>query len=497
MKIFGLTLFEGNKPQEVEVVNKATKGFPDLEVSNFLDYSSFGEFRTMSSNRKAQYQTYDNMLSDTVVSSAIEMYADDATQYGSDGRAIWVTADDTDTENVLNSILEELDIESELWGMYYALAAYGDVYIRLFKKPVDITEEGFDNALNQYELSKEICNKPEDIFDLVSKGKTVQFAFINRTYGVNKQERIELYPSDQFVHILIKRPVDRDEQKFEFKTKTEDGNLVNNVYDVKRGKSMIHDLYGAQREVELLESTLMLNRLSRSSITRMVSVEVGDMPKTEVRELLRRVKTSIESKISISSSKAKGYLSPGQIDNVVVSPTRNGKGSITTTNVGGDVDVKSLLDMDYFNNKRFSGLKIPKAFLGYDDSIAANSGGTLTKLDNRYGRTIKRLQKAMQIGITDLLNLFLLDRGMASSIGKFKVNLVSPTTIDEIDRLEMRNSEISYLGSILSAIRDVPGIDIKEVAELIARRDLNDSELADIIKKAKTPSPEEQEQMGY
>lgn len=496
MKLFNMRLFE----KKSDVVQQASSNylnnaneFPELTASQFIDYSSFAEFRNMSTNRVNQYKAYDNMLKDTVVSSAVEMYADDATQYGADGKAIWVTSEDSDTAKVLNNLLEELDIESELWGMYYGLATYGDVYIRLFKKPVDINEAGVgEGGLNQYEMTKEICSNPEDIFDLVDKGKTVQYAYINRTYGVNKQERIELYPSDQFVHILIKRPAVRDNQKFEFKTRTPEGNLVNNIYKVRRGKSMIHDLYGAQKEIELLENTLMLNRLSRSSITRMVSVEVGDMPKAEVRDLLRRVKSTVEGKLSISNSGAKGYLSPGQIDNIVVTPTRNGKGAITTNNVGGDVDVKSLLDIDYFNNKRFSGLKVPKAFLGYDDSLAANSGGTLTKLDNRYGRTIKRLQKAMQIGITDLLNLFLIDRGMVSSIGNFKVHLVSPTTIDDIDRIEMKNNEVSYLGNVLSAIREIPGIDMKAVAELIVRRNLSDAELADIIKVAEPVEGEEE-----
>ena len=98
------------------------------------------------------------------------------------------------------------------------------------------------------------------------------------------------------------------------------------------------------------------------------------MPKPEVRKLTRRIKSALESKISIdkNASSIRSYNSPSGLDNIIVNPIRNGKGSIQTQTIGGDFDPKSLLDLDYFNNKRFGGLRIPKAFLGWEESMGSS-----------------------------------------------------------------------------------------------------------------------------
>lgn len=49
----------------------------DLESSNLLDVSQFNEFRMIASDREAQYRIYDEMCLDSIIASAIELYADE------------------------------------------------------------------------------------------------------------------------------------------------------------------------------------------------------------------------------------------------------------------------------------------------------------------------------------------------------------------------------------------------------------------------------------
>ena len=110
----------------------------------------------------------------------------------------------------------------------------------------------------------------------------------------------------------------------------------------------------------------MLNRLTKSAIVRLLQVEVGDMPKEKVQLQLQKVKQLIEQKTAIKESKAMSeYTDPGPIENNIYVPTHNGIGALTTSQIGGDVDVKSLADLDYFKNKYFGA---PNRYLPYHQS---------------------------------------------------------------------------------------------------------------------------------
>ena len=48
-------------------------------------------------------------------------------------------------------------------------------------------------------------------------------------------------------------------------------------------------------------------------------------------------------------------------------------------------------DIDYLKNKLFAALKIPKAYLGYEEQV--NGKATLAAEDVRFARTIERIQR--------------------------------------------------------------------------------------------------------
>ena len=470
----------------------AAADFPDLNSVSYVDYGAFQKLKNLSNDRRKQYEAYDAMTKDIIISSALEMYSDDATQYDNEGRLIWAEGSNKDLIKDINERLDLLEIPKKLWSIYYNLAEYGDVYLRLFKK-TDINPEANQpieknpNALNEsvmdfsvpYEDYIELYDEPENVFDLLKNGKTCQFAVINKTAGRHKQERIELYPPDQFVHIYIENPHIRDKQFFEFKTR-EKGKLLeeNHIYKVRRGKSMLHDIYAVEKEIQLLENALLLNRLSKSAITRIINLEVGNTPPTEVRKMTRRVKNAFESKLSINNQQIDTYVSSSGLDNVVVSPTRDGKGELKYQTIGGDVDVRAIVDLDYFNDKRFGGLKIPKAFLGYDEALGANAGGTLTRMDARYGRSVKKLQTCVVEGITQLINLWLLHTDRSEHVNDFTIRVVSPVTVDDLDRDERLQTRLGMIDTLMVVAGNDPSIDKTQLFNFLMSNYLSDSRIS-------------------
>ena len=208
----------------------------------------------------------------------------------------------------------------------------------------------------------------------------------------------------------------------------------------------------------LLENSLLLNRITKSSIVRIVGVEVGDMPKEEVGPKLRAIKQLIEQKTAINSAKSMSeYTNPGPMENVIYVPTHDGKGTISTSQIGGDAGVSdnSLGDLEYWKKKLFSSLGIPGQFLGdTSDSTGFNGGTSLSLISSRYAKTIKRIQSAYLQAIETAVNLILLDKGLGSYVGKFTLKMQAPTTQEEKDRKDNINQTINNSENILRMVND-------------------------------------------
>ena len=286
----------------------------------------------------------------------------------------------------------------------------------------------------------------------------------NFKYGTND---VNIYQADDFVHACLEDNVSRypetvdlfyDEQAKQTgdkTTKIED--IKPYTYTVKRGKSLLYDAYKIWREKALLESAVLLSRITRSGIVRKVGVEVGDMPKEQVQATLRRVKELFEQKSAYNTDKALSeYNNPGAIENFIYYATHDGKGAITVESVGGDFDPKQLTDLDWWNNKFYSSFGIPKQYFGWTDDGAGFNGGTsLTILSSVYAKGVKRVQNCILQAITDAINLFLLDRGCKSFLNNFVLKMRAPVTQEEINYRENFTNKISAISNVNSLFTDV------------------------------------------
>ena len=182
------------------------------------------------------------------------------------------------------------------------------------------------------------------------------------------------------------------------------------------------------------------------------------MEKNSVKNLLARIKGLIEQKSAVSvGNSIREYTNPGPMENVIYVPTHDGKGTISTSQIGGDAGVSdnSLGDLEYWKKKLFSSLGIPGQFLGdTSDSTGFNGGTSLSLISSRYAKTIKRIQSAYLQAIETAVNLILLDKGLGSYVGKFTLKMQAPTTQEEKDRKDNINQTITNSESILRMVND-------------------------------------------
>jgi hypothetical protein len=190
---------------------------------------------------------------------------------------------------------------------------------------------------------------------------------------------------------------------------------------------------------------------------RKVGVEVGDMPKEQVQQTLRRVKDMMEQKSSINVGNSMSeYNNPGPMENNIYFATHGGQGNITIEAVGGDVDVKNLADLDFWNNKFYSAYGVPKQYYGWTDDAAGFNGGTsLAILSSEFAKSVKRVQNALIQALTDAINLFLLNKGLKSYLNNFTLKMKAPVTQEEIDYRNELTNKINAISSMQGLFTDV------------------------------------------
>ena len=459
-----------------------------------IDIGAINSFSQISQNRETLYQVLDTMAEDPVIAAALETYAEDATESNDQGDIVWAESSDSTVGRYVSFLLDSLSVNKNIYQWVYSFIKYGDIYLRLYRNS-DFNDELLDNTqrtnlnekfskideesnselteeakLMMYKTSDhfanyvEIVNNPAEMFELTKMGKSYAYIKTNSmpqvvqqdsvsmsylTYRFRKKD-IEIYNAVSFVHGFLQDDAPRIPEQVQIFL-GEDMESDSNLYTVRRGQSLLYDLYKIWRQLMLLENSLLLNRLTKSSIVRLIQLEVGDMPKEKVGPALQRVKTLVEQKSSIDSgNRMSEYTNPGAMENNVYVPTRNGLGSISIQQLGGDVNVRDIADIDYFKNKFYAALKIPKQFLGdTDDATGFNGGTSLSITSSRYAKTIKRIQSAMCQAITDCINILLLDRGLDTYVNKFTIKMQPPVTQEELDKRQNVSSMIGIADDVL------------------------------------------------
>lgn len=524
-------------------------------VSSYVDISKIDAFSQVSQDREIIYQLLDTMAQDPTIASVLEIYAEDATETNDDGRIVWVESDDSDCAKYITYLLDTMGVDKYIYKWTYSLCKYGDLYLRLYRnseiedglfneketlenerkqklrEEIESYKQIHEGALpskeelqqmnedvvvkvfskdDKYSHYVEAAPNPAEIFELTKFGKSyayIKAPTINTStkkdnlmsshylYSFQRKD-VEVFEATEYVHASLEDDSSRNPEEVEIFM---DENNKPLKYSVRRGQSLLYNSFKIWRQMMLLENTLLLNRLTKSSIVRIIGVEVGDMPKENIGKHLMGIKQLVEQKSAINEGTSmEEYTNPGPMENNIYVPTYNGIGSISTQQVGGDVDVKGLADIDYFQNKLFGALRTPKQFIGVtDDNTGFNGGTSLSIISSRYAKMVKRIQSTMIQLLTDAVNLMLIDKGLEGKyLNKFSLHMVPPTTQEEIDRRDNLSNKVGIARDIMDLIQDIedPSAKLKILKSLMSGI-ITDPEILEIIQE-EIEAQEELEQGG-
>lgn len=478
-----------------------------------LDLNNLNAFTTISQSRDEVYNMIDIMCEDPIISIALDIYTADCCEPNDKGQIVWVESDDEHVLGMVQYLLDQINVDKHSYSWVHSLIKYGDLYLKLYRQ----SEYSMGNIFDKKQLNEDVILKafkdedhyveylemhrnPAEVFELQKFGKTAGYIrahilsknitedtvnpiyknlFNNYSF---KRSDVDLYPATEFVHACLEDNSNRIGEEVSI---SNDEDNTSYTYDVKRGQSILYNTFRIWRELSLLENSVLLNRITKSSIVRTVQVEVGDMEKNDVRTLLQRIKSMVEQKSAISVGKTyEDYTNPGPIENIIYIPTHDGTGALSMGEIGGQVDSDDLTDLNYFKNKVFASLGIPGAYLGEGDSDGSlfNNGNSLSLKSSRYAKTVKRIQNAYCQALTDAINLILLDKGLTNYINQFTIRMQAPTTQEEKDRKENLAQTISNIRDIMDLLADIDDKVTKlEVLKSLLAGAVNDTEVLTAI----------------
>lgn len=512
---------------EKEIGIDTSNGFMDDVIaagdSNQLDISAIEQFTRVSQGRDSIYALIDTMCEDSMIAAVLETYTEDATEMNESGRIMWAESSNPDIAKYVNYLLDSMGVDKNIFKWTNSLCKYGDVYLRLYRQSDyeddiladDVKDkqknEGLqeDININAYKANDhyvhylEMMPNPAEVFELTKFGKS--YAYIIAPVATPSQQAtnkdiyqmnlyhfnftkkdIDVYGPTDFVHGCLEDNSSRTPEYVSiFRTEADmESNTNAYTYTVKRGESLFYNVFKVWRELTLLQNSILLNRITKSSIVRIVGVEVGDMPKENVGPHLQWVKQLFEQKAAINTGVSLNeYTNPGPVENNVYVATRQGQGTITVGQVGGDVNVGQLTDLDYFRDLLFGALRIPKQYFGFtEDGAGFNGGQSLSIISSRYAKMVKRIQATMCQMMTDAINLLLIDKGLSTYINEFTLKMLPPTTQEEIDRRENTSSKVRLVDDVMNMLGDIddPLTKLKILKSMLSEA-LTNTEVAELI----------------
>lgn len=505
----------------IDLNNTVMSNIADTIETSQFDVNALNSFTQVSRSRNEIYNVLDDMGNDSTLAAVLETYAEDATETNDQGNIVWCESPNADASAFVTYLLNALNVDKNIYKWTYSLCKYGDVYLRLYReseyddmlfdKPRSKQRADGKPSLNEdvkikfygkndnYVHYLEMAPNPAQVFELTRFGKTSAYiktdiqtqsgnsaealavANILNRYKFNKND-VELFAPTEFVHAALEDNSSRTPEEVELFI-SDDKSLT---YRVKRGQSLLYSTYKIWRQLMLLENSVLLNRVTQSSIVRVIGVEVGDMPKENVQPHLMNIKQLIEQKAAYDVGRSMSeYSNPGPIVNNVYVPTRNQQGVITTSQIGGDVKIGDLADLSYYQDKLFGNLRVPKQYFGVTDDNAGFSGGeSLSIISSRYAKMIKRIQNTMIQMLTDAINLILIDTGNEAYINKFTLKMQAPTTQEEVDRRDNLSNKVGLVRDIMDTVADIEnGATKLKIAKSLLSNTISDGEVIQLIQE--------------
>jgi hypothetical protein len=195
---------------------------------------------------------------------------------------------------------------------------------------------------------------------------------------------------------------------------------------------------------------MLIYRTSRAPERRMFKVFVGNMNDDDVEAYVNRVanKFKREQIVDAKTGNVDMRFNQMAVDQDYFIPVRDPAAPDPITTLPGATNLSEIADIEYIQKKLLTALRVPKAFLGFEEVVG--DGKNLSLQDIRFARTINRIQKSMiaELNKIAIVHLFLL--GFEDELQNFTLGLSNPSTQADLLKIDVWKEKVLLYKDLVS-----------------------------------------------
>lgn len=386
--------------------------------------SSYDNLKVTSIEREGVIPLYDltvdgykNFATDTVIShntpeiaAAMDIYADETVAQDDKGRSLHIYSDNERIKEILEDLFyDTLNVEFNLRSWARNLVKYGDFFLYNDVSPEHGVVNAFPIPVN--EIEREENYDPNDPMAVRYRWVTLG----NRTLENWEVTHFRLLGNDMFLPY---------------------------------GSSIIEPARRIWRQLILIEDAMLVYRVVRAPERRVFYIDVANIPPENVPMYVEEQRKNLRSSQVIDRNTGRVDLryNPLSVDEDYFIAVRGGESGTKIDTLAGGQNAAAVEDVAYIQKKLFAALKIPRAYLGYDEALSSKA--TLAQEDIRFSRTINVVQKTLISELNKLAIIHLYAHGFDSEdLQNFTLRLSNPSTVAQQQKLELWRSKFEIAGS--------------------------------------------------
>ena len=374
--------------------------------------------------RPQLYSEYDVMDQDAIIASALDIIADESTLKNDMGEVLSIRSSNEDIQKILyNLFYDVLNIEFNLWAWIRQMAKYGDFFLKL-----EISEKfGVYNVIpyTAYHIERQegynLENPSEIRYRYAPDGLVNSNSGMYRVPGQTGTDNSPgiFFDNYEMAHFR----------------------LIGDTNYLPYGRSYVEPARKLFKQYTLMEDAMLIHRISRAPEKRIFYMNVGSIPPNEIDAFMQKTISNMKRTPHIDQ-KTGEYNLKYNMQNMMEDFYIPVRGNDTTTKIDTTkgLDYDGIQDVEYLRDKLFAALKIPKAFLGYDENIEGKA--TLAAEDIRFARTIERLQRIMVSELNKIALVHLYAQGYRDeALTNFELSMQTPSIIFEQEKIELMKSK--------------------------------------------------------
>ena len=392
-------IIKGSTPEEIQRKGLELEQKRELQSKFFRTTDrGFQKALQYEAARLPAYIDYEGMEYYPIISSALDLFMEEATTIGLNGKMLNIYSSKERIKTLLEDFFYDVvNVNVNLPFWVRNTVKYGDNFVLLYGE----RKKGVTHV-------KQLVNYEIERFERIQNGKPL-VKFKERMTG-------DEFNSFEIAHFRL---------------------LGDDKY-LPYGSSILNKIRRVFRQLVMAEDAMLTYRIIRAGEKKVFKIDVGNIDEDDIEEYIYKVATTFKKTAQVQPN-------DGQIDyrfNILGNdedyflPVRNANTQSGIETLPGASNLDQIHDIEYLRDNLFTGLGVPKPFLSFQD--AAGAGKNMAQYDIRFAKKINRIQQAIiqELNKMAIIHLYLLGYS-GEDLSSFQITLTNPSTQQELLKSEL------------------------------------------------------------